>query len=237
MFGPGKRAVMVGTSLRQAEFLRTSRRFVVSTPHGNVELLEWRGHILLQRHGLDAYCPPHRINHHAHLSALHAIGIGHIIALGSVGSLHLRNPPGTVVVPDDFFAPTIHPTFFPDARGHRLPRFDPALRSTLLQCLHRPPVLPTPIDGGTYWQTPGPRFETPAEIRFHAQHVDLVGMTLASECILAGELDLPYAAVGIVDNYANGIGPQPLTLARFHQQVADNSGLARNILEALLEGP
>lgn len=236
MLGPGKRAVIVGTSLNKAEFLPASRRFIVSTTHGNVDLLEWRGHILLQRHGLDGYCPPHRINHHAHLAALHDIGVGHIIALGSTGSLQLSYPPGTVAIPDDFYAPTIHPTFFPDERGHRLPRFDPGLRTALCKRLQRP-SLPTPIDGGTYWQTPGPRFETPAEIRFHAQHATLVGMTLASECILAGELDLPYAVVAIVDNYANGIGPKPLTLAGFHQQVADNRTLARTILDVLLEQP
>ena len=61
-------------------------------------------------------------------------------------------------------------------------------------------------DGGVYWQTIGPRFETPAEIRLIAAHADLVGMTIASECIVAGELGLAYAAVCVVDNLANGIG-------------------------------
>ena len=40
-----------------------------------------------------------------------------------------------------------------------------------------------PRDGGVYWQTIGPRFETPAEIRMMAPHADLVGMTIASECV------------------------------------------------------
>ncbi len=61
-------------------------------------------------------------------------------------------------------------------------------------------------DGGVYWQTIGPRFETPAEIRLIAAHADLVGMTIASECIVAGELGLAYAAICVVDNLANGIG-------------------------------
>ena len=51
----------------------------------------------------------------------------------------------------------------------------------------------------------GPRFETPAEIRLIAEHADVVGMTIASECVVAGELGLRYAAVCIVDNLANGV--------------------------------
>ena len=39
-----------------------------------------------------------------------------------------------------------------------------------------------------------------------AGHAELVGMTIASECVVAGELQLPYAAICVVDNMANGIG-------------------------------
>ena len=45
-------------------------------------------------------------------------------------------------------------------------------------------------------------------------------MTLASECIVAGELGLPYAAVCVVDNLANGVGDAPLTLSEFEAGVA-----------------
>ena len=69
-------------------------------------------------------------------------------------------------------------------------------------------------DGGVYWQTIGPRFETPAEIRLIAAHADVVGMTIASECIVAGELGLAYAAICVVDNLANGLGPEPLSVDR-----------------------
>ena len=66
-------------------------------------------------------------------------------------------------------------------------------------------------DGGVYWQTSGPRFETPAEIRLLAAHADLVGMTVASECVVACELGLAYAAVCVVDNLANGVADRPLS--------------------------
>ena len=77
-------------------------------------------------------------------------------------------------------------------------------------------------DGGVYWQTIGPRFETPAEIRLLAAHADVVGMTVASECVLARELGLAYAAVCVVDNLANGVGDHPLTIEEFERGKAAN---------------
>ena len=44
------------------------------------------------------------------------------------------------------------------------------------------------------------------ELRLLAAHADLVGMTMASECIVAGELGLSYAAVCVVVNHAAGRG-------------------------------
>lgn len=231
-----KRAIIIGTSFLKGHPPQKSRRIQISTPHGIVDLLEIEDQVVLQRHGLDHYHPPHRINHHAHISALHQWGAERIIALGSVGSLHLHYPPGTVVIPHDFFAPTVTPSFHEDGRGHQLPQFNPTLRTELVELLTTPP-LPNPVNGGIYWQTIGPRFETPAEIRFHANHVDYVGMTLASECILASELTLPYAAVGIVDNFANGIGDDALTVASFKDQVARNREQALKILDKILEMP
>jgi len=77
-------------------------------------------------------------------------------------------------------------------------------------------------DGGVYWQTIGPRFETPAEIRLIASYADVVGMTIASECVLAGELGLAYAAICVVDNLANGVGGAPLAVEDFEAGKATN---------------
>ena len=48
---------------------------------------------------------------------------------------------------------------------------------------------------------------TPANV------ADLVGMTIASEAVVAGEASLRHAAVCTVDNLANGIEDEPLSLA------------------------
>jgi 5'-methylthioadenosine phosphorylase len=89
-------------------------------------------------------------------------------------------------------------------------------------------------DGGVYWQTTGPRFETPAEIRMMAPHAHLVGMTLASECIVAAELDLAYAAICVVDNMANGIGSGPLSVEELEGDRDANANRLHDALDSLL---
>jgi len=88
-------------------------------------------------------------------------------------------------------------------------------------------------DGGVYWQTVGPRFETPAEIRLIAAHADVVGMTIASECVLAGELGISYAAICVVDNLANGVGGAPLAVEDFEAGKATNRAKLIGGLEPL----
>ena len=59
-------------------------------------------------------------------------------------------------------------------------------------------------------------------------------MTIASECVLAGELRIAYAAVCVVDNLANGVGETPLTMAGFHAGVAANRTRLVGALDAVL---
>jgi purine nucleoside phosphorylase len=40
-------------------------------------------------------------------------------------------------------------------------------------------------------------------------------MTIASECVLAVELGISYAAICVVDNLANGVADVPLAVADF----------------------
>ena len=91
-----------------------------------------------------------------------------------------------------------------------------------------------PRDGGVYWQTVGPRFETPAEIRLIGAHADVVGMTIASECVVAGELGLEYAALCVVDNLANGVGPGELDVAGLEADRIANAARLRDGLAAVL---
>jgi 5'-methylthioadenosine phosphorylase len=188
---------------------------------------------VLQRHGTDRYTPPHLIDHRANLAALSADGCDRVLAVSSVGSLRAEIGVGTVVCPDDFIALHLGYSVHDDARGHRVPGFDPPWRARVLESWTRREQVPV-RDGGVYWQAIGPRFETAAEIRLIAAHADVIGMTVAAECIIAGELGLSYAAVCVVDNLANGIGAEPLTLEEYEAGRAENRDRVRQALEAVL---
>ena len=193
--------------------------------------------VVVQRHAGDggAYVLPHRIDHAANLRGLAEAGCDRVLAVSSVGTLDPRVGVGELVCPDDFISLTATVTTFEGPRGHMLAGFDPGWRARVLAAWEAGGAGPL-RDGGVYWQTSGPRFETPAEIRLLAAHADLVGMTIASECVLACELGLAYAAVCVVDNVANGLAARPLSPAELERDRERNAArLAADLAAALPE--
>ena len=188
--------------------------------------------VYLQRHGADGYVLPHRIDHLANMRSLARVGCDRVLALGSVGGLHRDLGPGTFVCPDDFIALDAGPAAVEDERAHSVPGFDPDWRRRVLLAW-RDRVGSEIVDAGAYWQTRGPRLETPAEIRLMAPHAQLVGMTIASECIAACALGLSYAAICIVENLANGVGERELTVEELLAGRAANREAVAAALERL----
>jgi 5'-methylthioadenosine phosphorylase len=199
--------------------------------------------VVLQRHGDspreatagEGYVLPHRIDHAANLCSLAEAGCDRVLAICSVGSLDPELAVGSFVCPHDFIALQVALTVFDDVRGHATAGFDPGWRTEVLAAWQTSRA-GTLRDGGIYWQTNGPRFETPAEIALIASHADVVGMTLASECVIAAELGLPYAAICVVDNLANGIAAEPLTPTEVEGHRERNAARLAAALDAALPG-
>jgi 5'-methylthioadenosine phosphorylase len=226
-------ALIVGHSLPFDEFVTRADPLSIDVAGTPVELLDTGGFIALPRHGIATFRPAHRIDHRTHIAALAAAGCDRVLALASVGSLRHDWPVGTVVVPDDFMAPQVTPTYHDDARGHSVPGFDPEWRQRVIDTWRAGTT--TPIeDGGVYVHTTGPRFETPAEVRMLATFADVVGMTMAAECILAREAGLRYAGLCVVDNLANGLGDALLTEDSFRAGVAANQARLRADLASVV---
>jgi 5'-methylthioadenosine phosphorylase len=191
------------------------------------------GAAVVQRHGGVAdYVLPHEIDHAANLRPLVEQGCDRVLAVASVGSLRTDLPVGTFVCPNDFIALQVGSSIFADTRAHSAPAFAAHWRAELLAAWVESGE--APVDGGVYWQTIGPRFETPAEIRMIAPHADLVGMTIASECVIAGELGLEYAAICIVDNLANGLADEKLSVEEMEADRLINATRLRDGLAAVL---
>ena len=67
---------------------------------------------------------------------------------------------------------------------------------------------------------------------------DLVGMGMVDEANLAQEMDMQYAAICSVDNYANGLGFPCLTDDMIHGQLIKNSVIINRVLDCFCEwGP
>jgi len=173
---------------------------------GHVTLLSGDDLIFIARHGQpgDAFTPPHLVNHLANFQTLSRLGVDEVIGIYSTGSLKADMGPGTLIIPDDFICLYPTPTSVTEAPHHITPFIDAGVRLGLIHAARARAI--DVHDGGVYWQTAGPRLETKAEIRMMANSADMVGMTLASEAVLAREFGMAFGAVCSIDNYAHGIG-------------------------------
>jgi 5'-methylthioadenosine phosphorylase len=189
----------------------------------------------IPRHGEDPHCHilPHLVNYKANLQALKDLGVVEILGVNSTGSLKRRLKPGMLVVPDDYIMPTPGPTVIKEKPVHIVPALNDEVRRKCLETARECDV--EVIDGGIYWQTAGPRLETRAEIAMISQFADLVGMTMASEAIIAQELELPYASLCSVDNYAHGLEDKELTMEKILWHARRNAETILQILTRYLE--
>lgn len=193
-----------------------------------------QGAAITQRHNADgAFALPHMIDHEANLRPLLEQGCDRVLAIGSVGSLKPGElDVGALVCPDDFIALNLGDSIFGDQRAHSAPGFSSRWREEVIAAWSEGGQAPR--DGGVYWQARGPRFETPAEIRLMAAHADVVGMTIATECVVARELGLDYAALCVVDNLANGLATEEVSTAGMEADRLINAERLREGLEAVL---
>jgi 5'-methylthioadenosine phosphorylase len=210
----GALAVVGGNGLLGSRFGADAPELTIDDGTHAVVVRDLGDAYFLQRHGFGGYTAPHLVDHVANMRALVALGCDRVLALNSTGALHDGFTPGAFLLADDFIALGPLPSAFTDERGHRVPGFDTPWRREVLDTWRAATSVPL-HDGGVYWQVIGPRLETVSEIRLFAHHADVVGMTMASESVAAGEQGLAHASVCVVDNLANGVGEHPLTWAGF----------------------
>ena len=88
-----------------------------------------------------------------------------------------------------------------------------------------------PLKEGVYVQTPGPAYESPAEIRmFRLLGADAVGMSTAIEAIAARHCGMEICGISCISNLAAGISPHPLT----HEEVKEAGDKAAPMFELLV---
>lgn len=218
---PNMMGLITGSGFYDLPDVENRTQSQISTPYGEVGLTvgTWGASpvAFLPRHGSDHSVPPHAINYRANIWALREAGAKAILATAVSGGINPAMPPGKLVAISDVlnFTSGRADTFFDGADGTVTHTdvsapYAPDLRRLLLDAAASEQI--ELIDGGVYCTTNGPRFETPAEITMMGRlGGDLVGMTGYPEVVLANELEVPYASIGVISNHAAGMSDEKLS--------------------------
>jgi 5'-methylthioinosine phosphorylase len=159
-----------------------------------------------------------------------------------VGGIRPDLKPGVIVVPDQIIDYTHgrDSTFF-EVRDKPFINTDftlPYSTSLRNRILHSAQIAQQPcMDGGVYAATQGPRLDSIAEInRYERDGADMVGMTGMPETALAKELELDYATIAVVANYAAGRGDSAAAINLENVNATANEAMVkvRGILECVV---
>ncbi len=184
---------------------------------------------LLVRHGKGmAKTAPALVPDRANIYALKDLGVECILAWAPGGAITHNIAVGDLVVLSDLIDSTYlrQATFFensPLGYLRQFPVFCPQLRRIVGEVLGKMKLVHHP--SGTIVVSEGPRLETPAEIRMYSTvGAQVVSHAFAPEVFLAKELQMCYAAVCYVVNYAeSGSRHRPFAAGSLFGPLSDKS--------------
>lgn len=205
------------TSHMSEHFLDNPQLVTVDTPWGAAEL--YTGQVkgvdtaICLRYGDEAALASHLVNFRANIWAMKKMGVSYIISQNAIGSCNPHIRPGDFVIPDDAmdFTKNRVRSFFEEdpcwVRVDMTNTFCSELRKKLLDsCMEEGVAV---CSTGTFVCTEGPRFETPAEVRFYnSVGGDILGTPMFPELVLAKEAGICYASLSMVINMCTGMGPE-----------------------------
>jgi len=241
-----KLAIIGGTGLTQLNGLSIIKSETLTTPYGTPSADFITGEynqkdiIFLARHGNPHTIAPHKINYRANIWGLKHLGVEKIIAVAAVGGITPEMAPAHIAIPDQIidYSHSRLQTFFED-ENYPVTHIDftypynRALRAALIIAAAKADITISPI--GTYGCTQGPRLETAAEIkRMEKDGCDLVGMTGMPEASLAKELEMDYAAISVIANWAAGKTAGEITMAEIERHLHNGMINVAKLLKAFI---
>ncbi len=239
--------IIGGSGLEKLAELQHKEAQSIHTPYGDpsepIQLGELAGQRIafLSRHGADHLLAPHEINYRANLWALKHIGVTHVIGIAAVGGISKTLAPGALCVADqiiDYTYGRAHTYSVGDKQSvNHIDFTQPyctALRQQMITAAQQQKIAIQ--TQGVYGVTQGPRLETAAEIqRIRRDGCDLVGMTGMPEAALARELDLCYANISLVVNWAAGLSEGPITMADITNHLATGMQTMLQLVTACIQ--
>jgi purine nucleoside phosphorylase len=240
-------AVITGSGTHALPGFEPADAVKVWTPFGSIDVSRGRFAgvevLHVSRHGPGHARLSNQVTHRANIWALNQLGAGAVIGCTACGAVDAGLEPGSLVVFDDLhFSSNRLPdgslcTFCVEpgdpGRGHWILQggpFSEGVRAALLAAAADSGHAAR--DGGTYGHVDGPRFNTPAEIaQLAGCGVVAVSQTGGPETVLCGELELPFALIGFVTDYANEVVPgEPTPVAELIELMGRSPAVFADVL-------
>ncbi|HCN31410.1 MAG TPA: purine-nucleoside phosphorylase [Verrucomicrobiales bacterium] len=145
----------------------------------------------------------------AGIRVMRSLGVKRVVLTNAAGAIHTGFGVGELMLITDHLnllgaSPLTGGPNFHDMSGV----YSAAWRAGFLE---KARALGITLHQGVYAATPGPQYETPAEIRMmRALGADAVGMSTVPEAIQARALGMEVAGISMLTNWAAGIQPQTL---------------------------
>jgi purine-nucleoside phosphorylase len=170
---------------------------------------------------------------------LRRLGVRRLLLTNAAGGINPSLRPGSLLLIRDHLNMTgLSPLQGPvlPGWGTRFPDqsavYAPGLAASLRACARRQGV---GLAEGTYVFTPGPAYETPAEIRVCASWgADVVGMSTVPEAMVANAMGMRVAALSCVTNMAAGVGEARLSHEEVLAAAREAAPRLRRLLAAIL---
>jgi 5'-deoxy-5'-methylthioadenosine phosphorylase len=239
-------AIIGGSGLTSLNGLEITRQQMQQTPYGQPSgpltfgTLSDKEIVFLPRHGNPHVISPHKINYRANIYALKENNVTNIIGVNAVGGITQAMAPGKLVIPDqiiDYTWGRSH-TYYEDDIDH-VTHIDftypycETLRKIIIAANETTGL--DLVHNATYGATQGPRLETAAEIkRMEIDGCDLVGMTGMPEVALARELELNYASISVVANWAAGKSKEEITMTMIENNLKNGMSQVCRLLEEVI---
>ncbi len=203
--------IIGGSGLYDIDGIKNLKEVKVLTPFGKPSdcyhcgVLEGVKVVFLPRHGRGHRVSPSEINYRANIYGMKKLGVSAIMSVSACGSLKEELKPMDFVIPDQFVDRTMkrQSTFFSNGVVAHVGLAAPVC-SKISDILYRSAkVLNIPVHrGGTYLNMEGPQFSTKAEsLLYRSWHMDIIGMTNATEAKLAREAEIAYATLAAITDY------------------------------------
>jgi 5'-methylthioadenosine phosphorylase len=238
-----KIGIIGGSGLEDPNLLEDFKTKEVETPFGKPSSPLTTGRInnidivILSRHGTKHEITPTEVNNRANVFALKNEGCKYIIATTAVGSLREEIKRGDFVILDQFidFTKQRKETFFDKfefgaVHTPMATPFSEELRKKLVESCEK---LKFPVHKkGTVITIEGPRFSTRAESNLYRQWgASVVNMSIAPECILANEAEVPYAVIAMSTDYDSWKDDEePVTWNEIKYIMKENSEKVKKVI-------